>query len=85
LPPPIRSGLGHPCLDAGAHSRRSTVEGRQEAVFLVVELLVEGRSRDARPGEHVLHGQRVVADFPDRLDHRRQQALALHRLHQVGG
>ena len=79
----LEPGLGHRRLDPPAHSTRRGVEGGEEAVFLVLELLVEGRPRDPRTGEHVLDRQRVVADVDDRLDHRGQQPLALNRLDEI--
>ena len=54
---------------------------RQQAVLLVVEQLVEGLARDARPRDHVGHARRAVAVLADRVDHRQRQAQALAGAH----
>ena len=81
---PALAGLG--CrLEALAQARRGSVEGGQEAVFLVLEVFVEGGTGDAGAVEHVLDAHFAVAELGSRAQHRRQQALALNGADEVGG
>ena len=57
-------------VDAFDPAMHDQVEGLQEAVFLVRELLVEGSARDACEADHVLDARVAVATRRDRLDHR---------------
>ncbi len=66
-------GLEHELARAGDDD----VVGREEALFLVGELLVEGSPRDARQPDHVRDGRAVVAALGDRLDHPAVEACAL--------
>src|SRR5262249_10338184 len=70
-------------LEPLAKPRRSSVEGGEEAVFLVLEVLVEGGAGDAGAVEHVLHTDLAVAKLRGGAQHSRQQALALHGADQV--
>ena len=72
-------------LEPLAQAGRGAVEGGQEAVFLVLEVLVEGRAGDAGAVEHVLDADLAVAELRRGPQHRRQQALALDGADQVGG
>ena len=60
-----------------ARPRHDDVVGRQEARFLVGELLVEGAPRDAGQGDHVRDRRARVAALGDRLDHAPVHARAL--------
>ena len=61
-------------LDAPACKQ---VEGRQEALLLVGELLVEGAARDTRQGHHLLDARLLIAAACHRLHHRPVDARAL--------
>ena len=54
--------------------------GGEQAIFLALELLVEGRARDARARTHLGDAGVLVADLGGEVDHRLDQPLALGRL-----
>ena len=82
---PDVAALVRRCRDLLAEAPGAGVEGGQEAVVLVGEVLVEGGTGDARPFDHVLDVGRAVAEFGDRPQHADQEALALDRPDQVTG
>ena len=61
-------------LDVAADDQ---VEGGEEALFLVGELLVEGAARDAGQADHLLDAGALIAAAGDGLDHRSVDAGTL--------
>src|SRR5262249_12994868 len=72
--------IGH--LDQSA---RGDVEGGEEAVLLVVEELVEGLPRDARPLDHVDDASLGIAELGDHVDGGGQDARSLLGGHLLAG
>ena len=72
-------------VDAFPQAGGGGVEGSEEAVFFVREVLVEGGAGDAGPFDHVLDVGVAVAEFGGGEQHRRDQPLALNGADQVRG
>jgi hypothetical protein len=68
-----------------AKSPGAGVEGGQEAVVFVGEVLVEGRTRHTCAFDHVLDVRGAIAEFGDGAQHADEQPLALDRPDQVAG
>jgi hypothetical protein len=78
------AAVGHPGVDhALLGARHGDVVGRQEALFLVGELFVEGAARDAGERDHVCDGGGRVSPLVHRLDHRAVQTRALVARHRL--
>ena len=79
--PPSRAAA----VDRCAQALGAGVEGGEEAVFFVGEMLVEGGAGDAGPVDHVLDVGFQVAEFGRGIQHRYDQALPLDCADQVRG
>src|SRR6476646_8721304 len=71
------------CSHSRSQALGAGVEGGEEAVFFVGEMLVEGGSGDAGPVDHVLDVGFQVAEVGCSVEHRYDQTLPLDRANQV--
>src|SRR4029077_5825884 len=65
------------------HARSGSPIGAHQAVFLALELLVEGRARNARLGAHLRDAHALISGLGAELDHRAHKALTLGRLWRI--